>query len=276
MWYGGASGCPMLRYALRISGASNWSKIMKSVHEDAAAVVPLDNQLPAELLDLAAQHAGEGVSNRAEDNLLPLIYIEQTGSPHVDKRSPDYIDGDEPGHFRLSNALDPIRNGVEGIEVIPCAMKRVWIEWLPNRQGFVAEHAEMPADAVTKIIDGDGGPRETPVRANGNVLQDTRQFYVLVDGAPYVLPCKGTGHTFARRWNSHFLQLRHPKTGDVLPSYIHKYKLTSVPERNAKGSWFGLKFTDLGPVTLAEFMAGKQLHQAVKHRTARAAAPITE
>jgi hypothetical protein len=198
---------------------------MTNATQAPAVALKHQPQIPAALLDQAERDAGRGVSHRPEDSILPLIYVEQTGSPHVDKRSPDYIEGDAPGNFRLSNAPNPIRNGVEGIEVIPCEMRRVFIEWRPNRQGFVAEHAEMPADAVPKIIfDGDGKQREKLVRSSGNILEETRQFYLLLDGMPYVLPCAGTKNTFAKKWNDYFKQLRHPKTGGGLPSYIHKYR----------------------------------------------------
>ena len=68
-------------------------------------------ELPAELLVDTEKDAGMGVSFKQEDQLLPLIYILQSGSPAVDKRGDNYIDGAEPGDFWLRNALDPIKNG---------------------------------------------------------------------------------------------------------------------------------------------------------------------
>ena len=62
------------------------------------------NQLPAELLDQTAADAGRGVSTKAEDQLIPILYVLQTNSPACDSRGPDYIDGAEPGHFLLRGA----------------------------------------------------------------------------------------------------------------------------------------------------------------------------
>jgi hypothetical protein len=249
----------------------------KSVHEDTAAVVPLNNQLPAELLGLAKQDAGKGISFKSEDNEFPLVYVLQTGSPVCNKRSLEYLSGAEAGHFWFRNALDPIRSGIEGIDVIPCWMEHKHLEFRPNRGGYVTEHDHEPADAVWKTVhDDDGRSREVLVRANGNVIEHARQFFLLVDGVPYVLSCKSTQHKFARRWNSYFKQLRHPETGDALPSYIHRYRLTTAPDKNEKGDWFGLRFADLGPVTVPEYMAGKQLNQIVESGAARAAAPIND
>src|SRR5215472_9731621 len=130
-------------------------------------------QVPAELLDVTEQDAGLGVSFKQEDQLLPLIYVLQSNSPAVEKRGEAYIQGAEPGHFWMRNSLTPVRDGVAGIEVIPCEMQRTWIEWLPNRQGFVARHAEAPADMETRMVRGDDG-RERPQlirKGNGNVIQ---------------------------------------------------------------------------------------------------------
>src|SRR5215467_3004443 len=132
--------------------------------------VTIRTELPVELLEETAKDAGMGVSFKPEDQLLPLIYVLQTNSPAVDKRGDSYIEGAEAGDFWLRNALDPIKNGEEGIVVIPCEMQRTWIEWLPNRQGFVARHDAPPIDMKTSIVRGDDGrERQVLVRGdNGN------------------------------------------------------------------------------------------------------------
>jgi hypothetical protein len=42
------------------------------------------------------------------------------------------------------------------------------------------------------------------------------------------------------------------------------------------GNWFGLRFEDIGPVTVAEYRMGQQLNEIVKSGSARAAAPISD
>ncbi len=233
--------------------------------------------VPDELLGVTEEDAGAGVSFKQEDQLLPLIYVLQTNSPIVDKRGDSYIPGAEAGHFWLRNSLTPIRDGVEGIESIPCEMVRTWIEWLPNRQGFVARHDSPPTDMQTRTMRDDSG-REKPMLirgGTGNVIQDTREFYLMVDGQPYVLPCSGTKHTFARQWQTMFHQFRHPKTNDIMPAFSRKYKLTTVPASNAIGKWFGLQFKLMGFVTKREYDAAKALYLAVKRGEKRAEAPIS-
>ena len=243
--------------------------------EPGTEIVKKRAELPAELFDLAEKDAGMGISFKQEDQLLPLIYVLQTNSPAVDKRGDAHIDGAEPGDFWLRNSLEPIQGGEEGIVAIPCEMQRSWIEWLPNRQGFVARHDAPPPDMQARKERDDSGREKTIlVRGeNGNIIQDTREFFLLVGGQPFVLPCTGTKHTFARQWNTFFKQFKHPKTGDFLPSYTHRYRLTTVPASNAIGKWFGLKFQDEGYVTKPEYEEARALCLAVRKGEKRAETP---
>jgi hypothetical protein len=234
-----------------------------------------DQVVLAEWLDQAERDAGRGVSDKAEDLFAPLVYLLQSGSPQCDRRGNGY-EGGEAGDFWLRGAIRPVRSGVEGLPVIPCGMTRTWLEFLPNRGGYVTQHDQPPADMESRISHDDSGNEKIVQvrRSNNNVIQDTRQFALLIDGQPYSLGCAGTKHTFARQWQTHFHQLRHPQTNGVLPVWAHKYLLTSIPVSNARGQrWFGLKFTDLGPVTLAEYNAGKRLAEIVARGSLRVETP---
>jgi len=141
----------------------------------------------------------------------------------------------------------------------------------------VARHDTPPADMVEKMVrDQETGRERTMLirSGNGNIIQDTREFFLLCEGHPYDLPCTGTKHTFARQWQTMFHQFKHPKTGGVMPSFSRKYRLTTVPMSNAVGQWFGLKFQDLGYVTKPEYEAAKAFHLAVKRGEKKAEAPI--
>ena len=245
--------------------------------EPGTAVQTLQNTVPADILEETEADAGYGVSFKQEDQLLPLIYVLQNNSPVVEKRSEAYIEGAEPGHFWLRNSLTPIKDGVLGIDVQPCEMIRTWIEWLPNRQGFVTRHDEPPKDMVERIIRDDSG-REKAILArsgNGNIIQDTREFYLICEGSPFVLPCTGTKHTFARQWQTMFHQFRHPKTGGVMPAFSRRYRLVTVPMSNAIGKWFGLKFQDLGYVDKPAYDLAKSFYLAVKRGEKKAESPIS-
>jgi hypothetical protein len=98
----------------------------------------------------------------------------------------------------------------------------------------------------------------------------------MCEGQPFDLPCTGTKHTFARQWQTFFHQFRHPKTGNELPAFSHKYRLTTVPMSNAVGKWFGLKFQDLGLVDFdKEYKPAKAFYDSIKRGEKGAEAPIS-
>jgi hypothetical protein len=228
------------------------------------------------MADMYEQDSGKGVSFKQEDQLIPLIYILQSNSPVCEKRGDSYIEGAEPGHFWLRNSLDPIADGEHGIDVTPIVMKRTWIEWLPNRQGFVGRHDAPPSDMVERMVRGDDGKeKQVLVREeSGNIIQDTREFYLLVGRQGFVLPCSGTKHSFARQWQTMFHQFRHPKTNDVLPAFARKYRLTTVPQSNALGKWFGIKFQDLGWNSKEEYVVARNFFDSVESGEKKAEAPL--
>jgi hypothetical protein len=215
--------------------------------------------------------AGRGVSTKAEDRLIPLLYVLQTGSPQVDQRGNNYVQDAEPGDFYLRNALQPIRSGIEGLDVIPCKMLRRWVGWLPQRRGLVAEYEKPPAGTEFRIIkDNSGNDKEIMVQAStGHIIEDTRQFFLRIGGQSYMFPCTGTRHTFAREWQTHFNQL-YDEDGNLLPAFAHHYRLTTRPIDWANFRWFGVKFEDLGDVTdMAEYDAAEQLCSNIERGLAR-------
>jgi hypothetical protein len=186
----------------------------------------------------------------------------QSGSAVVDQRGPNYINGASAGDFWVRDSLNPIRSGIAGIELIFCGYERVWNEWKPNRQGnLVAQHKQAPEDAVEAR---DENNRWRLVRANGNIIEETREFFVLLDLQPYILPCTGTKHKFAKRLMAWFKQLVDPETGSVLPAFLHKYRITTFLDGNSLGKYFSLKFEDLGEVSITEAKAGVALADVVR------------
>jgi len=128
--------------------------------KDVPANAPeFSNQLiSAELLEEAARDCGRGVSTDPADRIIPLLYILQSNSPAVAKRGNAHIPDAEPGDFWLRNAAsNPIRSGITGIDVLNCGMVRRWVEWRPNRQGYVTEHDQPPADTEDVITHDEAG-----------------------------------------------------------------------------------------------------------------------
>jgi hypothetical protein len=62
----------------------------------------------------------------------------------------------------------------------------------------------------------------------------------------------------------------------VLPSFSRKYRLRTVPKSNSRGRWYGLRFEDLGFVTLPEYEAAKALADVIERGARRIEAPIAD
>jgi hypothetical protein len=75
-------------------------------------------------------------------------------------------------------------------------------------------------------------------------------------------------------WQTMFHRFKHPKTGKILPAFAHKYRLTTVPQSNVLGKWFGLKFEDTGESSLAELKAAIAFSNAIMKGERKAEAPI--
>jgi hypothetical protein len=185
------------------------------------------SMIPAELLDQMDRDAGVGVSTDKQDLMVPWLYLLQPTSGACNKLTPNYVLNAKPGHFWLKNSPDPIRDGTTGIDVIPVDIRRRFTERsMPDRR-FVCDHIERPDDV--RMIDDNSNKRWPQMfRKNGNLIEEVRLFFGLFDGYQYVFACNGTKNKFAKEWNTFLVQLKHPRTGKILPAYAFKYKLTSM------------------------------------------------
>jgi hypothetical protein len=226
--------------------------------------IPVSQDPPDYLLNLPPEDYGIGVSFNPEDQILPLIYVLQGLSPQVSKANPEYIPGAEPGDFYLRGNLQPIRPGKDGILVIPCAMRPSWVEWLPDRGGFVARH-DKEIGATTQ-----------------NIIQENRELYLLVASKPngillwqpYILPCASTKITFAKEWNRWWQQILHPQTGGVMPTTSQAFRLTTKLVKKNQHEWFGLKFQALGFVNADIYRRAKEFALIAQAGHARPETPI--
>lgn len=194
-----------------------------------------------ELMKMMAGDSGKGVSTAMEDNVVPLVYILQALSPQVQKKKEEYIDGAEAGMIWFRGTKDVVA-GEEGIPVVPCHFSKSWIEWMPNRGGFVARHEERPADAV-HTADPENPKRKFWKRGNGNIVVETREHVVIVLDVfdrpmPFVIPMSGSGHGSSRAWMT--LQNRKviPGTDLKAPSFAYIYRMKLQFRTNADGDWF--------------------------------------
>jgi len=217
------------------------------------------------------EDAGKGLNNlTAEDLSIPFLRILSDTNDEVKKRSPKYIEGAEVG-MMFNTLTRELYNGEEGVQVVPCSYQPQLIEWSDRGKGTGAPANIHPVTSnILKTTTRDEGNKDR--LPNGNYIEYTANYYVLIinkDGttSQALIAMKSTQRKKAKRWNSLMLGLKLPKKdgGFFNPAtYSHIYRLTTVPESNEQGQWFGWDIERVGPVESQEiYMAGKQFDESV-------------
>jgi len=179
----------------------------------------------------------------AEDMSIPFLRILDKGSPQVNKRDGAYVDGAEPGMI-YNTVANEVYDGELGVSVMPCYFNRRFIEWKPRESGGGYMGSYLPDDPIVKTTTKND--KNADVLPNGNLLSNTAQHFVLLataDGSfsRALITMSSTQLKKSRRWITQMNALTAMgKNGPyTLPMMSHLYKLTTVPEQNDMGSWFG-------------------------------------
>lgn len=222
------------------------------------------------LAGMYEEDAGSGFENAdANAYAIPFLGILQSGSPQVKKSDGAYIKGAEEGHL-FNTVTQALIDGAAGVDVIPCYYKRSFVKWAPRDAGggYRGELAPSDPQVTAGKTDSDG----YLIDNEGNELADTRTHYVLVlDGKggyqPAVISFSSTQIKKSRQWMSKMNGIQLKRADDSIftpPMFSHVYHISTVPESNDKGSWFGWKIETSGPVGDANmYAAAKALRAAV-------------
>ena len=249
--------------------------------KESTAVTEAKKNLPA-LANLYEEDAGAGFENAdATAYAIPFLSILQSGSPQVKKSDGAYIKGAEEGMF-FNSVTNDIFDGAGGLEVIPCYYKRVYLKWAPRDSGGGFGGEFLPSDPiVATVVKTDKGD----ICPDGDFLADTRVHYVLLvkpDGTfqPAVISMASTQVKKSRTWMSKMEGIKFKRADGTLftpPMYSHVYKLTTVPEKNDQGSWFGWQ-TEL--VRMQEdpqlFAASKEFKRAIAAGEIKEKTPVEQ
>lgn len=236
--------------------------------------------VPSYLKDYAGD-AGKGTSSAQEDNLVPLIYVLQATSPQAVKRNPEYIEGAEAGAIWLRNSEQPLVSGEEGILFQPCFFYKDWVEWIPRDSGggLVGRSDDCPAEAK-EVQDPQNPKMKRYVLPNGNDVIETRYHigYVFLDDGralPYVIPLKGSGHSFSKAWM--FMQNGKQGPDGTYASWTFLYRLTTKFRSNNMGDWYMFEAAEAnhnGPknswVTEEQYKRGAKLNAAFERGSKKA------
>ena len=225
---------------------------------------------------------GQGVEDLKTDDLaIPFLNILQSNSPQISKREGKYIDGAEAGML-FNTVTNELFDGIEGIEVIPCAYQRTLVEWVPRDQegGFVASHD--PESGILK--DTVKNERGQDILSNGNYLANTASHYVILLSKLYgptqaVVSMTSTQLKKSRRWNTQMVsQTMTLPDGTIkpMPSFATAYNLKTMAESNKHGNWFGYDIGEHRAASSQEFHLGAAFYKAVMSGTIKATNPEQE
>jgi hypothetical protein len=230
----------------------------KASKEVAATIAAQEEQKALAIISSLQEDAGGGFEGADMDAFsVPFLAILQSNSPQCKKSDGAYIEGAEEGNI-YNTATGDVYNGDEGLMLVQFGYRRAYVEWVPRSEGggFVGERDI--ADPILREIKKDDMGRDT--LPNGNNVVDTRYHYCLLlkDNEmpkPVIVAMSSTQTKKSKKWMS---RLRDTQmiagNGQTFqpPTYSHMYHLTTVPEKNDKGSWFGWNVGDKYVVNDAE------------------------
>lgn len=234
-----------------------------------------------EALDYSG-YVGAGMEEADRDSFaIPFLMVLQKGSPQVDETMGEYIEGAKAGML-YDNVSQKMYDGKTGVLVVPCNFRRTYIRWgaESGNEGFKGELA--PEVVATMIESGD--IRELDNRlyvplADGTVhdkkcdrISDTRNHYVLVidpdtgDTRPALMSLSSTQIKKSKAWITDMNNQKEegPNGRFTPPTFANVYRVSTIPESNDKGTWYGVRLSRESRATRQLFEAGKAFYDTVK------------
>lgn len=196
-----------------------------------------------------AAYAGSGFENQtADDYAIPFLGILQALSPQCTE---------DPEKFRQGMIVNTVTgelfDGKKGIVFVPALTEHLYVEWKDRKAGggFVGVH--QPADEFVRRCLEESAKRNLPygkVKTGpeelANELIETFYVYgVLVDGdgnsSEAVLAFNSTKIKVYKGWmtKAKTIQIALADGRRIpAPLFAHRYRLTTVSEKNAKGQFY--------------------------------------
>lgn len=229
----------------------------------------------ADAAKAAAQAGATGFENSSDkDFQIPYLAIIQKGSPQLDKNAPEFIKGAETGDIvntSTGRVYKVFGDGSEVLEVIPCGFQPAYVEWKLRSQGggFVRTHTTPPPSKKGNDqgkLDPNG---RFDLTSPGTHVVETKYHSVIVkdgeDWYPAVIALASTQLKKSRKWMSQ-MQARKVVASDGTtfnpPTFANRYKITTAPESNNFGDWYGWVFTFLGEPDEAIFERAFAAHKS--------------
>lgn len=239
------------------------AEILPAVKEEAG--------LPA-VMDFM-NDAGMGFEDSgAGDYAIPFLRVLQSGSPQCKPSEAEYVKGAKEGDLFNTVTRKLYTNEDGGCLVIPCHYVHKYNEWAVNRGGFKGTHtaAEYAKLEKATVTDKKGKQYEGNA-ATGNILQDSREHYVIIvnpNGTlePALFSLGSTQIKKSKRWMTFMDGLKLPN-GRPKPMASQIYRITTVAESNDDGTWAGVKIDHVRELTaddMTSYVAAKDFNAMVR------------
>lgn len=246
----------------------------KAEKQETQAVAEKKQTAMMSVADMEAD-AGGGFEDADKDSYaIPALAIIQKGSPQVDKDHANYkpVPGAEVGHL-INSVTEEVFDGEKGLLVLPCHYEHSFTTWKLRNEGggIVATYNVADGAHLLKRCVRDEKNRD--ILPDGNQLVDTRTHYVLVlreDGTsfPAVIRMSSTQIKKSKKWMSNMDDVKVKRADGssfTPPMWAKTYRLMTVAESNAEGTWRGWSITREGDCPSSElYVQAKALRDAVR------------
>lgn len=200
------------------------------------------------------------------DFLVPYVRIVQALSKELQRGHAKFTEEAKNGDF-INSATRKVMDGDKGFFAIPIHYAKRYQAWKPNNGGPAADYGS-DSTVYDSITPNDKNKRIDDI---GNEITETAQYFVLIvdpetgDYEVAVLSFGGSQMKKSRQWNS-LIASRRERRGDgssVTPAmFFYSYHVTSVPESNDQGQWYGYSIKE-GP-KVPELPRAKEIFQFAK------------
>ncbi len=210
-------------------------------------VVETKTNLPTVDVQDYADYAGQGFeSHTRDDYAVPFLGVLQSNSPQIENIA------DARAGMLINTVTNQVFDGKKGVTFIPVDTQHSMIEWKPREQGggFVAVH-KMDSELVKNVKANQefGKYKSVKGETKSNDLIETFYVYGLLvqeDGSAEqsIITFSSTKIKVYKGWMTKAFGVRiNLPNGErpPYPLYAHQYHISTVLQKNAKGSFYNLQ-----------------------------------
>lgn len=220
--------------------------------------------LPISAEELEAM-SGQGFEDTDKDAFaIPFLRILQSNSPQVNEDEASYIQGAKAGIF-FNTITRKLYN--KEMTIIPVHYNRDFVEWLPERKGFVQSHGNDPA-ILERVVEIDD--KNNSILDNGNIIQDVRNHFVLladeIEAGPIIFSLAKSGIKHSKKWMTLMNNLLIPGKKKAAPMFSGIWRAWTLLNKNDDGSWYQVGDDSVTAIEFDGWVNKEQLDAATAAR----------